>query len=212
MLLRAGTVLALGAPAVLLAVVATTTPTSPAMSAQLQQESTEQVKQPPDKQPTKPPGKNEAETAKLRSWQTWSWLNNGGAVHVQQVARAALSLKKEILMTAAKERNVNGKVNVDEKTFNRLCGALGKRAAEAGDYFPVPVQDLQKPWSNALSRLRHGARNCQAVTTPPDGNPPRTPAERERLFNASLAEVVKGITDLGNAYRSIYKTADTHGK
>ncbi|MFH8750762.1 M48 family metalloprotease [Streptomyces rimosus] len=210
--LRAGTVLALAAPAVLLAVVANTTPTSPAMSARLQQESTEQGKQPPDKQPTKPQGNNEVETAKLRSWQTWSWLNDGGAVHVQQVARAALSLNKEILRTAAKERQVNGKVNVDEKTFNRLCGALGKRAAEAEDYFPVPVQDLQKPWSNALSRLRHGARNCQAVTTTPHGNPPRTPAERERLFNASLDEVIKGIADLGNAYRSIYKTADTHGK
>ncbi|KWT59108.1 hypothetical protein ADL21_26205 [Streptomyces albus subsp. albus] len=218
-LLRAGTVLALAAPAVLLAVVATTTPTSPAMSARLQQESTEQDKQSgeqPDKQPAKPPGKpsgkNEAETAKLRSWQTWSWLNNGGAVHVQQVARAALSLNREILRTAAKERQANGKVNVDEKTFSRLCGALGKRAAEAEDYFPVSVRDLQKPWSNALSRLRHGARDCQAATTPPNGNPPRTPAERERLFSAALNEVTKGMTDLGNAYRTIYKTADTHGK
>ncbi|WP_244409957.1 hypothetical protein [Streptomyces albofaciens] len=217
--LRAGTVLALGAPAVFLAAVATNaSPASSAMASRLLQESTEPAKQ-PGKQPGRHPGGNEpdrtppnSESSKLRSWQTWSWLNNGGAVHAQRITRAVLALNTEILRTAAKKRHANGKVDADEKTFNRLCGALDERAAEAAGYFPVPVQDLQGPWSEALSRLRHGARNCRTVSVPPKGSPPRTPAERERLFTTSLNEISEGMRDIGNAYRSIYQAADTHGK
>ncbi|MFH8411360.1 M48 family metalloprotease [Streptomyces sp. NPDC018019] len=219
-LFRAGTVLALGVPAALLAAALMTTPpaTSP-MASRLRQEATGQDQQPVEQPDGRGQGGTEpdagqpdrtpptAASPKLRSWQTWSWLSNGGARHTQQLTRAVLALNTEILRTAERKRKANGKTEVDEKAFRRLCGTLDQRVAQAQGYFPVPVRDLRKPWSDALSRLRHGARNCQAAVAPPTGRPPRTPAERERLFTASLDEVAEGMQGVGSTYRSIYRAA-----
>ncbi|MFD7663853.1 M48 family metalloprotease [Streptomyces sp. NPDC059788] len=205
-LVGAGTVLALGVPAVLLAAAVTSmpAPASPLLS-RPGQSTADPGRKPGRTPPTTP-------SSQVRLWQTWSWMDGGGAGHMRQINSAVLALNSEIIRTVAQKRNANGKVGADDKAFHRVCGALGKQVDEALDYFPVPVPDLDKAWSDALRQVRGGTRNCQAALIPPKGGPHRTDAERARLFTASLSEIKNGMLGVGNTYRRIYRAADSKAK
>ncbi|MGV9249213.1 M48 family metalloprotease [Streptomyces sp. NPDC003710] len=205
-LLKAGTVLALGVPALLLTAVPSTRVSSSPVVSQVRQDTAE----PDMKEPNRTSSATHA--PRIRTWQTWSWLNNGGALHEQQIFTASMELNTEILKTKAQKRNKNGKVWVDEKTFNRVCGTLGKRVEEAQDYFPVPDRDLQKSWSDALSQVHHGTRGCQEAMIPPKGEPHKTEAERAQLFTTSLSEIVKGMRTFGSTVPDIKKAATSRTK
>ncbi|WP_411142175.1 M48 family metalloprotease [Streptomyces sp. x-80] len=199
MLLKAGTLLALAVPAVALAAVTFTQETASDDSHQWQEAADAAGKQ---RGPAPP-----AQASQTRAWQAASWLNDGGTRHAQQINAASIALDSELLKTASGKRNADGKVALDENAFHRLCGALGRRVEEARDYFPVPDQDLQKNWSAALNQVHHGAQDCQEATVPPKGTPHRTDAERERLFTASLNEIVSGIRTFGTTVQDIKKAA-----
>ncbi|MFD8330898.1 M48 family metalloprotease [Streptomyces lydicus] len=209
--LKTATVLALGVPALLLAVVINTQPSASPVAGQLSQQTdaaaphrTPAPAEPDKKKPEPaPPGRK----SKLHTWQVWSWLNNGGARYARQIATASLALNSEILKAAAQPRNRNGKVSVDEKPFHRLCGALGTRVDDARNYLPVPDQGLQDAWSDALARVRSGTRDCQAALIPPKGAPHRSEAERAQLFTTSLNGIVVGVRSLTGTVKDITKAA-----
>lgn len=205
-LLKAGTVLTLGVPAVLLTVVASTQVAVTSAASPFSPKAAARGTKGPDGSP--PP----TQTRTMRTWQTWSWLNNGGNLHTQRINAAQLALNAELLKAAARKRDTNGQVPVDEKTFHRVCGALGKRVEEAQDYFPVPSPDLQKSWSDALSRLHHGTGRCQEAMIPPKGGPRRTDAERSQQFSASLKELAAGLRSFVAARQDIQKAATSKTK
>ncbi|MGW1892553.1 M48 family metallopeptidase [Streptomyces sp. NPDC002004] len=210
-LLKAGTVLVLGVPALVLTAVTSTQASSSPVVAQPRQEHSEPDRTGPGRsEPGRTPSATKA--PKIRTWQTWSWLNQGGALHEQQILAASMELNAAILKTKAQKPKRNGKVSVDDKTFNRACGTLRKRVEEAQDYFPVPDHDLQKTWSDALSRMHHGASGCQEAMFPPKGEPHKTKGERERLFITSLNEIAEGMPDLGSAIKDIKKAATSRTK
>ncbi|MFI9358211.1 M48 family metalloprotease [Streptomyces lydicus] len=209
--LKTATVLALGVPALLLTVVLHTQPSSSPVAGRLPQDTdaaaphhTQGPAGPDKKKPRPTPP---ARKSKLSTWQVWSWLNNGGSRHAQQIAAASLALNSQVLKAAAQPRNKNGKVSVDEKPFHRLCGALGARVEAAQNYLPVPDQGLQDAWSDALARVRSGARGCQAAMIPPKGAPHRTEAERAQLFTTSLNGIVGGVRGLTSTVKDITKAA-----
>ena len=203
-LLKAGTLLALTVPAVVLAAVTFTQP-SAADDPRLWQDAADAAgKQRGHAPPAKAP--------QTRAWQAASWLNNGGTRHAQEINAASLALNSELLKAASGKRNADGKVTLDEKAFHRRCGALSRQVEEARDYFPAPGRDLQKNWSRALNQVHHGAQECQDATVPRKGTPHRTDAERGRLFTASLNEIVNGMRAFGTAVQDIKKTATSPTK
>nr|CAG38690.1 hypothetical protein [Streptomyces lividus] len=211
------TVLALGGPAVVLAAAVTTSPApSPVAFRPRQGAAGADMKEkaPDEGEVAGKPGRGSsaAPSPRLRAWQTWAWMDGGGARHMQQINRAVLALNSQIVKTAAQKRDAEGKVYADDKAFHRLCAVLEKEVDATLEYFPVPAQNLDAAWSDALRQLRGGARNCQTVTIPPKGGPHRTESERGRLFTASLREVKNAMLLVGNAYRSIYQAADYKGK
>ncbi|MFI9048326.1 M48 family metalloprotease [Streptomyces sp. NPDC053427] len=203
-LLKAGTLLTLAVPAVVLAAVTFTQATAPDDS-RLWQDAADSVRK--QRGPGPP-----AQAPQTRAWQAASWLNDGGTRHAQQINAASVALDSELLKAAAGKRNADGKVTLDEKAFHRRCRALGQRVEDARDYFPVPDRDLQKSWSAALNQVHHGAQDCQEATVPPKGAPHRTDAERERLFTASLNEIVSGMRTFGTTVQDIKKAATSPTK
>ena len=199
-LLKAGTLLALTVPAVVLAAATFTQASAPDDSRQWREAADAAGKQ---RGPAPP-----AQAPQTRAWQAASWLNNGGTRHAQQINAASVALNSELLKAASGKPNADGKVTLDEKVFHRLCGALSRRVEEARDYFPAPARDLQKNWSAALNKVHHGAQECQEATVPPKSTPQRTDAERGRLFTASLNEIVSGMQTFGTSVQDI-KTAAT---
>ncbi|AOP48503.1 M48 family metalloprotease [Streptomyces lydicus] len=207
--LKTATVLTLGVPALLVAVVINTQPSSAPVASQLTQDPAAPHR---GQAPAEPEGKKSRPTpparkSKLHTWQVWSWLNNGGARYARQIAAASLALDSQIIKVQTQPRNRNGKVSVDEKPFHRLCGALGTRVEEAQNYLQVPDQGLQDAWSDALARVLSGARDCQTAMIPPKGAPHRTEAERAQLFTTSLNRIVVGVRDLTGAVKDITKAA-----
>ncbi|MYT27605.1 MULTISPECIES: M48 family metalloprotease [unclassified Streptomyces] len=198
-LLKAGTLLTLAVPAVVLAAVTFTQATAQDDSRRWQDAADAAREQ---RGPAPP-----AQAPQTRAWQAASWLNDGGTRHAQQINAASIALDSELLKAASGKRNADGKVALDEKALHRLCGALSQRVEEARDYFPVPDRNLQKNWSAALNQVHHGAQDCQEATFPPKGAPHRTDAERERLFTASLNEIVSGMRTFGTTVQDIKKAA-----
>lgn len=205
-LLKAGVVLALGVPALLLTVVTHAQVSFSAAVPRFSPDTADPDAEAPD---SAPPTK---QAPAMRAWQTWSWLNSGGSLHTQRINAAQLALNSELQKAAARKRDKNGNVPVDEKIFHRACGTLGKRVEEAQDYFPVPSPDLQKSWSDALSRLHHGARSCQEAMAPSKGAPHKTEAERSRQFSASLEELAAGLRRFVAAHQDIQKAATSGAK
>ncbi|MGG2464414.1 M48 family metalloprotease [Streptomyces sp. RGM 3693] len=204
MLLKAGTLLTLAVPAVVLAAVTFTQATAPDDSRLWQDAGDAARKQ---RGPAPP-----AQAPETRAWQAASWLNDGGTRHAQQINAASVALDSQLLKSASGKRNADGTVALDEKAFHRLCGALGQRVEEARDYFPVPDRNLQKNWSAALNQVHHGTQDCQEATDPPKNAPHRTDAEREHLFTTSLNEIVSGMRTFGTTVLNIKKTATSPTK
>ncbi|TJZ44537.1 hypothetical protein FCH28_29815 [Streptomyces piniterrae] len=144
---------------------------------------------------------------KTRQWQASSWLDKGGTLHGQRITDAVQALNTQIVKAAGQKRNKDGQVSLDEKTFGRVCGTLGKRVDAAQDYFPAPGRDLGRTWSGALSRLGRGARGCRQSMEPGKGEPHRTNAEREQLFSMSLDDIVQGMSALSGAFEDVKRMA-----
>ncbi|MCE4945552.1 M48 family metalloprotease [Streptomyces albulus] len=203
-LLKAGTLLALGLPAVVLAAVTFTQAAASDDSRQWQEAADAVRKQ---RGPAPP-----ARTPQTRAWQAASWLNAGGTLRAQRINAASIALDSELLKAAAGKRNADGTVALDEPAFHRRCGTLGQRVEEARAYFPVPDRDLQRNWSAALDQLHRGVTDCQDATVPPKGAPHRTDAEREHLFTTSLNEIVNAMRTFGTAVLDIKQAATSPPK
>ncbi|UJB46070.1 M48 family metalloprotease [Streptomyces sp. A1-5] len=201
-LLTTGTVLALGVPALLLTVVTILQTTSSPSS--VVAGSSGDTAATGDKKPDRlSPG----QAAKLHTWQVWSWMYHGGALHAQQIETAWAALAHRILLLSAQSRDKNGQVWVDEKRFHGPCGTLGKRVEEAQGYFRVPDPDLQTSWSDTLGQLRRGAQKCQQATVPPTGETRKAEEQRGALFTTSLNEIAKGMRSLSTTLQDITKAA-----
>ncbi|GAA2671901.1 M48 family metalloprotease [Streptomyces lunalinharesii] len=200
-LLKAGTLLALGLPAVVLAAVTLTQAAGSDDSRQWQEAADAVRKQ---RGPAPP-----ARTPQTRAWQAASWLNAGGTRLAHQINAASIALDSELLKAAAGKRHADGTVALDEQAFHRRCGTLGQPVEEARAYFPVPARDLQRNWSAALDQLHRGVQDCQEATVPSKGAPHRSDAEREHLFTTSLNEIVNAMRTFGTAIGDIKRAATT---
>lgn len=190
------TALALGVPALLLTVLPLTRAGTSLVSASDPRELTGQIDHPPA-----------AQTAKTRQWQAASWLNKGGLAHGRHLNAAVLALNRELLKVAGQKRNKDGTVPLDETIFRRACGTLGKRVDAARDYFPVPAEDLQRTWSQALHQLSRGTHGCQEAMATGKNAPPRTNAERAALFQSSLTDITQAMTPLRHTFENVTKMA-----
>ncbi|MDN3297462.1 M48 family metalloprotease [Streptomyces ficellus] len=148
-----------------------------------------------------------ARVAKVREWQALAWLSKGGLDRMAALSEAFSALGEGLTEAADQKPNANGKIELDDQKFTRLCATLGKRAAEARDYFPLPFRELDQPWSTALRQLQQHARGCQdALATGENAKYP-TPAERSRRFQQSLDGMLTAMNTASTALEKLRATA-----
>ncbi|MFE9611451.1 M48 family metalloprotease [Streptomyces sp. NPDC006012] len=178
-LLGTGLLLALSVPALLLTGV-----TSPRVTVSAD-EFMQSRAQPQRQQPVRSP----EQRARMRSWQAWAWMYHGGNERSQRIRHALERLTR--LLGDGQQQGAQP----DWDAYRRICAAVDSTVADAGQYFPVPLADLQKEWASALSTMRQGTRRCVTVTGTPAAGQDSTQARNATALALSVQQIVTGAVD-----------------